>query len=130
MFRSQINYSFLKYLEVWMSSTKQKKIHDLSFLPLAARMRPLSLEEFAGQRHLIGSDKPLRRAISQGILHSMILWGPPGTGKTTLAQLMAEKTHAYFERLSAIASGVKDIRYIVDEAKERRLNENQATILF
>src|SRR3989338_4548026 len=117
MFRSQINYSFLKYLEVWMSSTKQKKIHDLSFLPLAARMRPLSLEEFAGQRHLIGSDKPLRRAISQGILHSMILWGPPGTGKTTLANLIAQQSGAFFQSLSAVFSGVKDIRIIVNEAK-------------
>src|SRR5580698_6273558 len=90
---------------------------DHSFQPLATRMRPLSLEEFVGQSHLLSPKKPLRAAISQGILHSMILWGPPGTGKTTLAQLMADKTEARFVRLSAISSGVKDIRHVVEEAE-------------
>ncbi|RDI48754.1 replication-associated recombination protein A [Aquicella lusitana] len=101
-----------------------------SFQPLATRMRPRLLDEFIGQPHLLGPGKPLRRAIEQGILHSMILWGPPGTGKTTLAQLMAEKTHARFERLSAIFSGVKDIRKAVEEAKAARLENQQSTILF
>ncbi len=103
---------------------------ELAFQPLATRMRPQSLDEFIGQEHLLGKGKPLRRAIEQGILHSMILWGPPGTGKTTLAQLMANTTHARFERLSAIFSGVKDIRKVVEEAQAAREQTQQATILF
>src|SRR5690349_198714 len=96
-------YLYLKRLPKWMSSMKRAKDDRLiaSYQPLATRMRPTALDEFIGQSHLLGAGKPLRRAIEQGILHSMILWGPPGTGKTTLAQLMADKTHARFERLSA-----------------------------
>src|SRR3990167_6796297 len=104
-------------------------IHSVPLQPLATRMRPTSLDEFVGQSHLLSPGKPLRRAIEQGILHSMILWGPPGTGKTTLAQLMANKTCAYFERLSAIFSGVKDIRKVVEDAKARQIH-HQATLLF
>lgn len=100
------------------------------FEPLAAKLRPRSLEEFVGQTHLLSPDKPLRKAIEQGILHSMILWGPPGCGKTTLARLMSEKTNARFEKLSAIFSGVKDIRAIVEEAKEERAKHKKPTILF
>lgn len=103
---------------------------NVEFQPLAARLRPTSLEEFVGQTHLLGAGKPLRKAIEQGILHSMILWGPPGTGKTTLAQLMADKAQARFEKLSAIFSGVKDIRAMVEEAKQARSDTQQQTILF
>lgn len=113
-----------------MKRTSTDKNAAESFQPLATRMRPVSLDEFAGQSHLLSPGKPLRRAIEQGILHSMILWGPPGTGKTTLAQLMAAKTNARFERLSAIFSGVKDIRKVVEESKEIRESTNQSTILF
>jgi putative ATPase len=100
------------------------------YAPLAARLRPQTIDEFAGQTHLLSTGKPLRKAIEQGILHSMILWGPPGTGKTTLARLMAERVDAHFEKLSAIFSGVKDIRAIVEEAKRLRTEHQQATILF
>ncbi len=100
------------------------------FEPLAARLRPTSLAEFVGQAHLLGPQKPLRKAIEQGVLHSMILWGPPGTGKTTLARLMATQSRAHFIKVSAIFSGVKDIRAVVEEAKKVREEKNQATILF
>jgi len=100
------------------------------FQPLAARLRPTTLAQYIGQSHLLGEGKPLRRAIEQGILHSMILWGPPGTGKTTLARLMASAMNARFEKLSAVFSGVKDIRAVVDEAKRAREQSQQATILF
>jgi putative ATPase len=103
---------------------------DNIFQPLAARMRPLVLAEFVGQTHLLGANKPLRKALEQGVLHSMIFWGPPGTGKTTLAQLMAQQAHARFEKLSAVFAGVKDIRAIVEEARRAREANGQATILF
>lgn len=103
---------------------------NVEFQPLAARVRPASIDQFVGQSHLLGQGKPLRRAIEQGVLHSMILWGPPGTGKTTLAQLMANRVNARFEKISAVFSGVKDIRAVVDEAKRAREATQQATILF
>lgn len=100
------------------------------YQPLATRMRPKSLHEFVGQGHLLGPGKPLRHAIEKGLLHSMILWGPPGTGKTTLAQLMAHQAHARFERLSAILSGVKEIRQLVVEAQALAEQHQQTMILF
>jgi putative ATPase len=100
------------------------------FEPLAAKLRPVTLADFVGQTHLLGKDKPLRKAIEMGVLHSMILWGPPGTGKTTLARLMAQQADARFEKLSAVFSGVKDIRAVVDDAKKAREESGQATILF
>ena len=101
-----------------------------SFQPLAARMRPRVLAEYIGQTHLLGQTKPLYRAVQQGLLHSMILWGPPGTGKTTLAELMAATAKARFEKMSAISAGVKDIRKVVEEARVARDDQQQATILF
>jgi len=101
-----------------------------AFQPLAERMRPRQLKEFIGQTHLIGEGKPLRRALEQGVVHSMIFWGPPGSGKTTLARLMAQQAQAQFLQLSAIFSGVKEIRQVVAEAKQAREEQQQATVLF
>lgn len=97
--------------------------------PLAARMRPHSLDEYVGQQHLLAQGKPLRRALDQGQLHSMILWGPPGTGKTTLALMMAETVDAAFVTLSAVLAGVKDIREAVAAARDR-LQQGRRTVLF
>ncbi len=98
--------------------------------PLAARMRPQTLDEYAGQEHILGPGKFLRRAIEAGKLPSCILFGPPGTGKTTLARLAAKLTDAHFEQLNAVTSGVSDIRRIVDEAKARMGQFGRRTIVF
>lgn len=100
-----------------------------AFAPLAARMRPTTIEEYSGQSHLLGPDKPLRKMLEAGHCHSMILWGPPGTGKTTLAELIAEYTNATVLRISAVTSGVKDIRAAMDSAQDNA-RYNQRTLLF
>jgi putative ATPase len=98
--------------------------------PLAERMRPRSLDEFVGQDTLIGPGRPLRQAIEQDRLQSIILWGPPGTGKTTLARLIATATKAHFISFSAVLSGIKEIRTVMGEAEEARRRTGRRTILF
>jgi len=98
--------------------------------PLAARMRPASFSEFVGQEHLIGEGRVLRKAIEADQLPSIILWGPPGSGKTTLAYVIANTTNSHFSSISAVSAGVADLRRIIEEAKERRKLHQQRTILF
>jgi putative ATPase len=98
--------------------------------PLADRMRPRNLDEFVGQQQLLAPGKPLRQALEGGRLHSMVLWGPPGTGKTTLARLMAGRARAQFLALSAVMAGVKDIRAAVEQARQARELDGRPTILF
>jgi putative ATPase len=107
----------------------QSQQGDDDHRPLAARMRPRRLEEYAGQEELIGPGRPLRMAIEHDRLPSMILWGPPGSGKTTLAALIAKATKAHFTALSAVSAGVADLRRVVaDAAKLKRTG--RATVLF
>jgi len=98
--------------------------------PLAARMRPRSLDEFVGQEHLVGPEHELRRAIEEDRVGSMILWGPPGSGKTTLARLIARVTSSHFVPLSAVSAGVADLRRNIEEARLRRAQSGKRTILF
>ena len=95
--------------------------------PLAERLRPRSLDDVIGQQHLLSPGKPLRVAFESGEPHSMILWGPPGVGKTTLARLMADSFNAEFIALSAVLSGVKDIREAVERAQVIRANSGRRT---
>src|SRR5450830_774942 len=111
-----------------MNTTSNKNAYKQS--PLAERMRPSTLQDVIGQQHLLGEGKPLRLAFALGEPHSMILWGPPGVGKTTLARLMADAFHCEFIALSAVLSGIKDIREAVERAQILQANSSRRTILF
>ena len=109
--------------------SQQQQQQTLALRPLADRMRPQSPEEFYGQQHLLGEGKPLRLAIESGNLHSMIFWGPPGTGKTTLARMIARTSEAQFLTISAVLSGVKEIRAAVEQAKQAQAM-GRSSVLF
>ena len=109
--------------------SQQQEEQTQTLRPLADRMRPQSPEEFFGQQHLLGDGKPLRLAIESGNLHSMIFWGPPGTGKTTLARMIAHTAKAQFLTISAVLSGVKEIRAAVEQAKQAQ-TMGRGTVLF
>jgi putative ATPase len=103
---------------------------EQSYQPLAARMRPATLDAYIGQEHILSPGKPLYEAIRAGTVHSMILWGPPGTGKTTLARMIAAAADMHLETLSAVLSGVKEIRAAIERAREERSMRQRQTILF
>ncbi len=108
----------------------QEEPTDEGFQPLAAKLRPLSLADYQGQQHILAAGMPLTIAIEQGKCHSVIFWGPPGTGKTTLAEIIASHANAEVERLSAVTSGIKDIRQAIENAKQRILHQQKRTVLF
>ncbi len=119
-----------KHPEEGLFDTGARGERDVGSVPLAYRMRPVSLEEFAGQEHIMGEGKVLRSMIERDAPSSMILWGPPGSGKTTIAMIMADRTGADFVSFSAVTSGVKDIREVVKRALENMAARGRKTILF
>lgn len=119
-----------------MTSDRDNRVNSLpldfadDFRPLAARMRPRTLAEYAGQQHLVGDGTALRKAITDGRVFSLILWGPPGTGKTTLAEVIAKQADASIIKLSAVTCGIKEIRDAITQAQQRQQQYQQRTLLF
>jgi len=113
-----------------MSQGLLNNLEEQGYQPLASRMRPETLDEYIGQSHLLAPGKPLREAIDSSQLHSMILWGPPGVGKTTIARLISHVCDIEFQSISAVLSGVKDIREAIDIAKQHKLTSGRKTLLF
>ena len=103
---------------------------SLSSSPLSSRMRPKNIDEFVGQEHILGKGKPLYNLVQNKLIPSMIFWGPPGTGKTTLAKIIAEKSDMNFKSLSAVSSGLSDIRKISDEIIFQKSSSSKKTVLF
>ena len=112
------------------NTTKQNSKPQAKFQPLAERMRPKTLDDFAGQKHLIGEGKPIRKMIENNNVFSMVFWGPPGVGKTTLALIIANSVNAEFIQLSAVSSGVKDVRAAIEKAEINQKHLSRKTILF
>jgi len=102
----------------------------IQFTPLAARLRPKNLDEYVGQQHILSADMPLRLAIEQNKVHSLVFWGPPGTGKTTLAEIIARHSGAEISRISAVTDGIKEIRSAIEQAKTKLIHQQRQTILF
>src|SRR5512139_1938591 len=104
-------------MDLFEASTTEQKKNKSKFSPLADRLRPKTLNEFVGQKHLVGAGKPIRQMIEKNDVVSMIFWGPPGVGKTTLALIIASSVKADFIQLSAVSSGVKDVRLAIEKAE-------------
>lgn len=119
----------LRSCERWAGAELSLEIR-IDMEPLAERMRPRTLDEYIGQEHLVGQGAVLRRMIDSGHISSFILWGPPGVGKTTLAQIIAHQLETPFYTLSAVTSGVKDVREVIDRAKSGRFFNSVSPILF
>jgi len=133
MFNKDKPASFDLFADDEKIASKNKGVetkNSAGFMPLAAQLRPQNLADYVGQQHILSAGMPLRLAIEQGHCHSLIFWGPPGTGKTTLAEIIANNVNAEIERISAVTSGIKEIRQAIENAKQRRQTNQRKTLLF